>query len=109
MKKKIAIVILVGLLVAAIAVPAFAALKWQHEWDHRSIVFEIPKGDGYNARTEGHSGWVGLNATKLLDKSYGCSGAYSPRVVLYAEADEDVRVMVGCAVMTPTPAPPMQP
>jgi hypothetical protein len=109
-RKIVAIVLLVALMVGVLVGPTLAALTWQHEWDHRSVLFEVPPGDGYYARSEGHSGWIGLGgADKISDRTYSCLGSKSVRVTLFAEADKDVRIRVACAVMTPTVAPTRRP
>ena len=102
-------VVLALLVVAVIAGPTFAALVWEHKWDHRTVLFEIPKGPGFNARSEGHTGWLSVEGTKVADNTYSCAGSMSARAYLYATGNEKIRVRIACLRVTPTRAPTMKP
>ena len=103
---KIALVVILAIvIVGVVAGPVFAALLWTHEWDHRTVLFEIPKAEGFNARSEGHSSWLDVEGTKIADDTYGCAGNMSARAYLFATSGEEIRVRVSCLQITPTLAP----
>jgi len=117
MKKKYRY-ILVGLLVllgvSIIVIPVLAGMVWEHQWDAQTVQFDL----GYFAENKlvsyGWDRWTAPELNQLWYRQWNCPLAYGERVWCFAYSPTSekagyLRCKGGCARMTPTHAPTMEP
>ena len=107
MRKKIAIVCLVLVILGLVAGPALAKIVFRHDFDHRLLLFEYPKWEGDDAVSQGFDTWRSIEGTRVFSRKLYCSGIYSPSVRLFARNDGGIDITGSCAWLTETPCPTM--
>jgi hypothetical protein len=117
MLRKVIFAIIVILLIAMVAVPAFASIFWTYEETSRSVditsqFYCPPPGDCYETNkfsVKGANDWIDKDdlgvGTQIFDQSFSCTG--ETHVVVWKKMPSlDPRVRVFCITNPlPTPAP----